>query len=1571
MRNHQEHKLWLNCFLTFCWLPSQEEISMVLRKILSCRRPKPQGFGYSPETQSKSLQALILEPILTPSGLVDGFEEAPPPVDIELPSAFETETDFPAVDSFAEVVAPEPLEDLDFITDLDPDIDADLEPSPFDSGVFTVGDDGQVSIDFLFDGGKYEGELALFSLDGMDQYEPGSEAFIQEAASRALSDSELGHVVISDRTEGARFDGELGERNWNRGDYISADDKVFTMRAGDEFGLMLVPKGTVQQVFDNPDIGGATRPLFSMATANPDDAFHVGQIADVTGDGNTFVFEDMRVDGSSDQDYNDLIFQIKGATGDAVDLDQVIDAEADWRESRLGQDLIGHAEETVFETLVENLDISLDGIAEAVEADVDVDLINFSGEFETVTNVPDRLLEWETPNLSESFTNSLDGVTDLLDAEIDALPDQSDAYFEDVVIEALPDNVATAFTHLEDATLEQLSEQTAALNTSEQDLQQTIDDLNSDFSDVDGALDEITELLRASMDEVPDELMAEINAFKALMAEAGPELIAALGVGTLTNEVNGLLTTADTAWDEDEDESLSSPIYVGDPELPESEHTVDLEQFEFAAPNQPLIGVIDTGFAANNPDLDYSRFEFGSDYVEDDDNPLLQPGEGDEHGTHILGIIAATQGNTIGTEGINDEAPVWLSRAVESGKWANALVDYTNAFIASGQPNGVINLSFDLVQTNPDGSESARHTLTEAEQAALAYAQQAGVLVVVAAGNDGEIPSALGQASQTFDNLITVGAVGLSEAGVEAAIHNATSLENLNRADYSNYGNSIDLVAAGGSEADPVYSTVEGGLGIMSGTSVAAAKVTGAASLVWAANPALTYQQVIHILKTTADDLAANGWDTDTGAGLLNISAAVNLALVTTADVTKSSSVETPPKLSGDVTPEFYERPAGWFRRKLKKAFKKVGKVFKKASKAIGRGVRRFAGRVRSGFKRFGRKLGKFIRRLPKRIFSTVKRIGSYIGRGIRRATRFTKKVFSHVWNGVKWVARRTWYHLRGVYYRTVHWMRQLPKRVARVVQGLWSAVKSFKPWAISWWKSLGRARTWKDFLNWLTRNLVSIGELVGVREIYDTFQDLVRFKSRFLTSEERVWAKSVFGSAIDYNVVRLIQDSKLVNDGANATNKLNLIAFPEGQDINDHIFIHEMTHVWQYQSNNFYDNRAIGSGEYAYGGLPRLRELKDAGKGLLDSDLGREGQAEIVQDYYILKTGRSTQELNGKPLPDGGGVSYATSPKDLPLFVHFVKEASSLSEAQLMGVGDQSPRAPHLFQSAYDSVNGFDQGIYPVLPQQGVYRLDDSLVQDFSTQDDKLMRIVLEDGSNTAYWVDLSELKHVTVNALSEGFDTGIELKQGEPITLFAEGGWSNVGNNQGGIGLISAEGYPGYYRPSATYPHFPFASLVGTVGGRSFKIGKDFDGMAPASGRLFLQMNDDPGTFGDNSGALAVTIAKPVDVPVLPVERFWGDWTNVDPNTRGTTRVEITKGAGDSIQVHTWGKCYPTDCDHGIFTTQFKGNPTTVVQEFGFKTATLTITENAGELKIVGDHKFHDGTNRDYVSEHKFKRS
>ena len=178
-------------------------------------------------------------------------------------------------------------------------------------------------------------------MDGFENFVPGSEAFIKEVASRSLSNSVKGHVVINDATEGARFSGLLAEGNFNEGVYSGV--KSFAVTAGGKYGVMLVPNGSVKFVYDNPTFGGDKRPLFSMATANPIEGFNFGQIADITGEGNTFVMEDMRLDAGSDKDYNDIIFQVRGATAKAALLDTVINLDKDWRKTDLGKAVTAYA----------------------------------------------------------------------------------------------------------------------------------------------------------------------------------------------------------------------------------------------------------------------------------------------------------------------------------------------------------------------------------------------------------------------------------------------------------------------------------------------------------------------------------------------------------------------------------------------------------------------------------------------------------------------------------------------------------------------------------------------------------------------------------------------------------------------------------------------------------------------------------------------------------------------------------------------------------------------------------------------------------------------------------------------------------------------------------------------------------------------------------------------------------------------------------------------------------------------------------------------------------------------------
>lgn len=215
--------------------------------------------------------------------------------------------------------------------------------STFTDGVFEVDASGQVQFDFLFDGGWFQGELAIFNLEGMEAYTPGSQEFIQEAALRALTNSTQGHVLLNDPTEGARFSSSLPwERDFNAGEYLGA--KTFTMNAGDRFAVMLIQHTTVQEIANNP--GNIWQwgklPLFSIPEANVGGVAE-GQMVAVDEYG-TFAFEDVRVDwGSSDGDYNDVVFQIQGAQGVATSMDTAVNPSRDWRSTAVGQELLAYA----------------------------------------------------------------------------------------------------------------------------------------------------------------------------------------------------------------------------------------------------------------------------------------------------------------------------------------------------------------------------------------------------------------------------------------------------------------------------------------------------------------------------------------------------------------------------------------------------------------------------------------------------------------------------------------------------------------------------------------------------------------------------------------------------------------------------------------------------------------------------------------------------------------------------------------------------------------------------------------------------------------------------------------------------------------------------------------------------------------------------------------------------------------------------------------------------------------------------------------------------------------------------
>ncbi len=205
-----------------------------------------------------------------------------------------------------------------------------IEKAEGDNGIYTVDRNGKIAIDFLADAGSYNNQMAIFSLKGMESLTPGSVEFIKEAASRALSFSNKGYVAINDATDAGQFNLEA---NTNQGKYQGR--REFAFDPGDRIALMMVPNGTIQEVFDNPNLGDDKRPLFSIDGANPGSFKQLAKVADTM-----LSWEDIRRDRSSDADFNDLVFQINGTLGTGtIDLKNTIAQNVTWQNSQICKDI--------------------------------------------------------------------------------------------------------------------------------------------------------------------------------------------------------------------------------------------------------------------------------------------------------------------------------------------------------------------------------------------------------------------------------------------------------------------------------------------------------------------------------------------------------------------------------------------------------------------------------------------------------------------------------------------------------------------------------------------------------------------------------------------------------------------------------------------------------------------------------------------------------------------------------------------------------------------------------------------------------------------------------------------------------------------------------------------------------------------------------------------------------------------------------------------------------------------------------------------------------------------------------
>jgi hypothetical protein len=251
-----------------------------------------------------------------------------------------------------------------------------------------------------------------------------------------------------------------------------------------------------------------------------------------------------------------------------------------------------------------------------------------------------------------------------------------------------------------------------------------------------------------------------------------------------------------------------------------------------------VVAVVDTGVDASHPDLAGVVLP-GTDVVTGTGTGTADP---NGHGTHVAGIVAAVADNGIGGAGLAQGARVlpvrvmdsdgsgWDSDAAEGMVWA---VDHGAT---------VINLSFGGTDPSP------------VLRTAVHYALSRNVPVVVSAGNEGEAGDPV-EYPAADTGVIAVGAV--NRFGV--------------RPGWSSSGSHLALVAPGVG----ITSTTPGGsYDTWDGTSMAAPFVSAAVALLRRAQPGLTAGAVRQRLMDTATDLGPAGFDTEYGAGRVDVVAA-------------------------------------------------------------------------------------------------------------------------------------------------------------------------------------------------------------------------------------------------------------------------------------------------------------------------------------------------------------------------------------------------------------------------------------------------------------------------------------------------------------------------------------------------------------------------------------------------------------------------------------------------------------------------------------------------------------------------
>jgi hypothetical protein len=259
-----------------------------------------------------------------------------------------------------------------------------------------------------------------------------------------------------------------------------------------------------------------------------------------------------------------------------------------------------------------------------------------------------------------------------------------------------------------------------------------------------------------------------------------------------------------------------------------------LELHESSTGKGQLVAVIDTGIDVAHPDL-ADRLREPVDTTDQGFGPEI-------HGTAVAGIIAAEAGNAIGSFGVAPQVeilPIKACHPKEAGGLAarcttSSLVKALD--VAITEDASIINMSL----AGPPDDLVARF---------VAEAVSRDRLIIAGAGNGGAHgkpghPAAL-------PGVLAVTAVDIASRPYAQA----------------NRGTYIDVAAPG---VDIVSTAPEGRYPPLSGTSMAAAHVTGIAALIRELQPTIGARELGIVLKGNAQDLGDPGLDERFGMGMVD-----------------------------------------------------------------------------------------------------------------------------------------------------------------------------------------------------------------------------------------------------------------------------------------------------------------------------------------------------------------------------------------------------------------------------------------------------------------------------------------------------------------------------------------------------------------------------------------------------------------------------------------------------------------------------------------------------------------------------